>query len=226
MLDEGTDFLIPLERRTEHYTEIMESTSRRRTVFPGNEAREYLSFTSQSRKRRAVSPPLFVPEPSPPISPVPPIVPSKRREIHRQSLGPLLPVKLEAKVDRSHLVDNIEHDASNFDAVSQDSPWKTFRPVLTEDQAGPVTLAHQIESNFKIVAIRKRNAAYRKGLITRCSHKNLVALQEVFFRDDNFYFVYEPMAVSLAALQCVPGDKLLAYEIAAVSKEVKCAVTS
>ena len=196
---------------------------KRITVFPGNETRDL--FTFNSRKRRAVSPPaaksppLFLAD-SPPVSPVPP---PKRRETNHPSLGPLLPVKSKGSTERPHFVYDKEHDTSSFDAVSQESPWKRYRPVLTEDQAGPITLAHKVESSFTIVAIRERKGAYRKGVITRCSHKNLVALQEVFFHDDvdAFYFVYEPMAVSLAALHCVPGDKLLAYEIAAISKEVR-----
>ena len=190
-------------------------------MFPGGEPQELL--TSTSRKRRAVSPPLSSPtlfvETPPPIAPVPPVALSARPEIHGQPIGPILPIKnYTQKQDSSRSFPGNEH--VSFDSVALEPPFRRYKPILTEDQAGMITVAHSINSAFDVVAIRKRSVPYRKGSVLRCSQKNLVALKEAFYYEDCFYFVYEPMAVSLAALQCVPGDDFVAYEISAVAKEV------
>ena len=193
---------------------------KRRTVFPGGEPRELLASTS--RKRRAVSPPLSSPtlfvETPPPIAPVPPVALSARREAHRQPVGRLLPIKSNAQEQDSASVLSSQQVA--FGSVALEPPFRRYKPVLTEDQAGMITVAHSINSAFDVVAIRKRNVPYRKGSVSRCSQKNLVALKEAFYYENCFYFAYEPMVVSLVALQCVPGDDFVAYEILAVAKEV------
>lgn len=181
---------------------------RRLTIFPGT------SNPHLIRKRAEINLPALPTPPtlSPSISEIP--VPTYTR---RSIPHPKIPVNVSSASQSSFKRPKAER---NF--AQEKDPWLVYHTVLTEDQAGPVTLAYRQEPAFPIVAIKERKKTVDDPMcrLYKTSHPNVVALQEVFLNQNTLYFMYESMVVSLAAIQASPCGNLAAYEIATVCKEV------
>lgn len=186
---------------------------RRRTCFPGNRLQD-LQLPAK-RKERDPSPDLFV---SPAKSPIEPLALPAASESSpkKRAVGRSLPQQAEL-----HRYDvQATHREHRSDIVRLEDPWNQYKPVLTEDQAGQVTVAHGRSSTRSVVAIRRLLGECRPDRIISCQHPNVVALKEAFHSEGAFYFVYEPTSVPLAAIQVMPGPHLRPFEIAAICKEV------
>ena len=108
--------------------------------------------------------------------------------------------------------------------VLSESPWSKYRPILAEEQGGDSTIAHSIEASFELVVVRRLNKTSSEkhgGNLRNSSHANIVPLYHAFQHNEVLYFVYSPMSVPLAALQCVTEEGFEAFEIAAICKEVR-----
>jgi len=178
---------------------------RRLTIFPGT------SNPHLSRKRAEIDLPAL-----PTLSPSIPEIPVSIHH-HRSILRPKIPVN----------VSSVSHSAlkrpKTERAFGQEKdPWLVYHTVLTEDQAGSVTLAYRQEPAFPIVAIKERKKTVDDPMckLSRTFHPNVVALQEVFLNQNTLYFMYECMVVSLTAIQASPCGSLAAYEIATICREV------
>ena len=107
--------------------------------------------------------------------------------------------------------------------ILPESPWSKYRPILTEEQGGDAIIAHSIEASFELVVVRclsKTLSQKHGGSLRNSSHANIVPLYHAFQHNEILYFVYSPMSVPLAALQCVAEGDFEAFEVAAICKEV------
>ncbi len=106
--------------------------------------------------------------------------------------------------------------------VKEGSPWSEYYAILTEDQDGKVTIAHDHKIHHRIVAIRQQpvQESQRLKQPIRCAHINLVELTGIFQDESSIYFAYEWIDVSVAEVQSAPCGKFASYHIAAICKEV------
>lgn len=102
------------------------------------------------------------------------------------------------------------------------TPWQDHFAILEEEQAGTVTIAHRVEHEHGIVAIRKQECSDGTADKTwaRCHHDSVVTLHGTYLDGNTLFFVYDFMEVSLAEALLSPVGKLARYQIAAICQEV------
>ncbi|KAI3281372.1 hypothetical protein DTO002I6_9871 [Penicillium roqueforti] len=92
--------------------------------------------------------------------------------------------------------------------VRQESPWDTYRKVITYEIAGKVTIATRRTRPSRMVAIRtcaKENARrliYRFG---RLEHRNLLSLHECYMHEDLAFFLVDDLPLTLAHVVAFPS---------------------
>ena len=181
---------------------------RRVTVFPGNAQSFQMRRTQTSSEESTVKPTV-----SPTAAPVtlPPVTSS-----HCSDLPPRLPLKAHLSPAAGSTKNNIR------DFWHRRDPREAYQSILTEDQAGLVTVAHRLQATLPIVVIKtfsNANFEHAKKL-KRVLHPNIMSLVEVLSSPPTLHIVYEHMSLSLAAVQASPCRPFANYEIAAIVKEV------
>ncbi|KAI1829880.1 hypothetical protein DTO027I6_9239 [Penicillium roqueforti] len=92
--------------------------------------------------------------------------------------------------------------------VRQESPWDTYRKVITYENAGKVTIATRRTRPSRMVAIRtygKENARrliYRFG---RLENRNVLSLHECYMHEDLAFFLVDDLPLSLAHVVAFPS---------------------
>ncbi|KAF4772556.1 hypothetical protein HAV15_012181 [Penicillium sp. str.  len=92
--------------------------------------------------------------------------------------------------------------------VRQESPWDTYRKVITYEVAGKVTIATRRTRPSRMVAIRsyrKENARrliYRFG---RLEHMNVLSLYECYMHEDLAFFLVDDLPLTLAHVVAFPS---------------------
>ncbi|OQE59987.1 hypothetical protein PENNAL_c0321G03078, partial [Penicillium nalgiovense] len=92
--------------------------------------------------------------------------------------------------------------------VRQESPWDTYRKVITYEIAGKVTIATRRTRPSRTVAIRtyrKENARrliYRFG---RLEHRNILSLHECYMDEDLAFFLVDDLPLTLAHVVAFPS---------------------
>ncbi|KAJ5343507.1 uncharacterized protein N7506_003331 [Penicillium brevicompactum] len=92
--------------------------------------------------------------------------------------------------------------------VRQESPWDTYRKVITYEIAGKVTIATRRTRPSRMVAIRtyaKENARrliYRFG---RLEHRNVLSLHECYMHEDLAFFLVDDLPLTLAHVVAFPS---------------------
>lgn len=102
------------------------------------------------------------------------------------------------------------------------SPWQKYKILVTDDDAGPVTVAaHAHDLNLPAVAIKEREAAASVDLkrLIKVQHSNVVHLLAAFY-DTQLYLVYESTPASLLEVQSCCYGPLKELEMASICKEV------
>ena len=140
------------------------------------------------------------------------------RKLKRRYQPPRLP--LPVVPSSTGWTESSKRPASEF--CQNASPWRTYNRLLTDDEAGPVIIAHEHTLNFPMVAIKQRGLDQNWNLrrLIRVEHSNIVSLLAAYRDASELYLVYESMAVSLSQIQRCPHGPLREYEIAIIYKEV------
>ncbi|KAF4770088.1 hypothetical protein HAV15_011597 [Penicillium sp. str.  len=92
--------------------------------------------------------------------------------------------------------------------VRQESPWDTYRKVITYENAGKVTIATRRTRPSRMVAIRtygKENARrliYRFG---RLENRNVLSLHECYMHEDLAFFLVDDLPLTLAHVAAFPS---------------------
>ncbi|CAG8155977.1 unnamed protein product [Penicillium nalgiovense] len=92
--------------------------------------------------------------------------------------------------------------------VRQESPWDTYRKVITYENAGKVTIATRRTRPSRMVAIRtygKENARrliYRFG---RLENRNVLSLHECYMHEDLAFFLVDDLPLTLAHVVAFPS---------------------
>ncbi|KAJ5522390.1 hypothetical protein N7527_006505 [Penicillium freii] len=92
--------------------------------------------------------------------------------------------------------------------VRQESPWDTYRKVITYEVAGKVTIATRRTRPSRMVAMRiyrKENARrliYRFG---RLEHRNVLSLHECYMHEDLAFFLVDDLPLTLAHVVAFPS---------------------
>ncbi|CAP99899.1 Pc22g26110 [Penicillium rubens Wisconsin 54-1255] len=92
--------------------------------------------------------------------------------------------------------------------VRQESPWDTYRKVITYENAGKVTIATRRTRLSRMVAIRtygKENARrliYRFG---RLENRNVLSLHECYMHEDLAFFLVDDLPLTLAHVVAFPS---------------------
>ena len=187
------------EYRNPHSTRKMD---KHRTLFPGAMAQEGLGVVHKSKLPRDIAQSI-----------------NSGDADTRQGVGPMLPKKPNTaetqpnKLRKTVFAINLPTNSS--------SPWDRYQPILIENQAGTATLAHGNNPSFPIVAIKCRKCSPEElRHVTQCRHENITAFTETYHHDDQIYFIYECVMMSLAEVQSTPCNDFAPYEIAAVSKAI------
>jgi hypothetical protein len=102
------------------------------------------------------------------------------------------------------------------------SPWQKYHRIVSDNQAGPVVVAHEHRLTFSVVAIKEREvvAGWDLKRLIKVQHGNIVNLLAAFRDLSQLYLVYESMPVSLSDVQACPFGPLKEFEMATVCKEV------
>ena len=102
------------------------------------------------------------------------------------------------------------------------NPWRTYYAILSEDQAGQVTVAYKNEIEHPMFAIKEHVCKDSESVkqLVMCSHKNIVALYDAYLDNDSLYLIYECLQISLAEVQSTQYGDLATFQIAAVCREV------
>ena len=193
----------------------MATPSRRETLFPGSSTVLGKRFvrdedvTNNSSRLSASQ-----------VPKVPDFLSNKRHEA-----PPALPVKVNPHSQRFAINGRFSRPnppLSRGPVYHRSNPWESYYPILDENQAGRVTIAHKNDPKHPIVVIKQRACAEEARLkkIFRSDHKNVVLLIETYYYNQNLYFVYESMDVSLAEIQSTPYGIFEEFHIATVCKEV------
>ena len=92
--------------------------------------------------------------------------------------------------------------------VRQESPWDTYRKVITYENAGKVTIATRRTRPSRMVAIRTygkdnaRRLIYRFG---RLEHRNVLSLHECYMHEDLASFLVDDLPLTLAHVVAFPS---------------------
>ncbi|OQE63141.1 hypothetical protein PENNAL_c0250G12113 [Penicillium nalgiovense] len=92
--------------------------------------------------------------------------------------------------------------------VRQESPWDTYRKVITYENAGKVTIATRRTRPSRMVAIRiygkdnARRLIYRFG---RLENRNVLSLHECYMHEDLAFFLVDDLPLTLAHVVAFPS---------------------
>ncbi|CAG8086419.1 unnamed protein product [Penicillium nalgiovense] len=92
--------------------------------------------------------------------------------------------------------------------VRQESPWDTYRKVITYENAGKVTIATRRTSPSRMVAIRtygKENARRLIYSFGRLEHRNVLSLHECYMHEDLAFFLVDDLPLALAHVVAFPS---------------------
>ncbi|CDM38392.1 Protein kinase-like domain [Penicillium roqueforti FM164] len=92
--------------------------------------------------------------------------------------------------------------------VRQESPWDTYREVITYQIAGKVTIATRRTRPSRMVAIRTYPQETARRLIHRfgrLEHTNVLSLYECYMHDDLAFFLVDDLPLTLAHVVAVPS---------------------
>lgn len=149
---------------------------------------------------------------------------SEKQHTQLRSRPPALSIKVNTFQQANSFLEtkNSETKKSKTIICRPDTPWKDYKSVLIENQVESIILAQKSTLSHTMIEIKIRQAEQKKCLkhLESFSHFNIVNLKEAFLADNEMYFVYEWMDVSLADIQCTLSGRLIFYQIATVCKEV------
>ncbi|CAG8656354.1 unnamed protein product, partial [Penicillium salamii] len=109
--------------------------------------------------------------------------------------------------------------------VRQESPWDTYRKVITYEVAGKVTIATRRTRPSRMVAIRsyrKENARrliYRFG---RLEHMNVLSLYECYMHEDLAFFLVDDLPLTLAHVVAFPSVYPSETELGSIICQLSC----
>ncbi|OQD76761.1 hypothetical protein PENANT_c119G05980 [Penicillium antarcticum] len=104
-------------------------------------------------------------------------------------------------------------DIASVLIVRQESPWDTYREVITYEAAGKVTIATRRTRPSRMVAIRTYRKQIAQRLICkfgRLDHRNVLSLHECYMHHELAYFLVDDLLLTLAyvvvALTLYPSE--------------------
>ena len=92
--------------------------------------------------------------------------------------------------------------------VRQESPWDTYRKVITYEVAGKVTIATRRTRPSRMVAIRtyrKENARRLIYRFRRLEHRNVLSLHECYMYEDLAFFLVDDLPLTLEHVVAFPS---------------------
>lgn len=92
--------------------------------------------------------------------------------------------------------------------VRQESPWDTYRKVITYEIAGKVTITTRRTHPSRIVAIRtyaKENARRIIYRFERLEHRNVLLLRECYMYEDLAFFLVDDLPLTLTHVVAFPS---------------------
>ncbi|KAL2696046.1 hypothetical protein AAEP93_003346 [Penicillium crustosum] len=92
--------------------------------------------------------------------------------------------------------------------VRQESPWDTYRKVITYEIAGKVTIATRRTRPSRMVAIRtyrKENARRLINRFGRLEHGNVLSLHECYMHEDLAFLLVDDLPLTLAHVVAFPS---------------------
>ncbi|KAJ5769734.1 uncharacterized protein N7511_001785 [Penicillium nucicola] len=98
-------------------------------------------------------------------------------------------------------------DIASVFIVRQESPWDTYRGVLTYEIAGKVTIATRRTRPSRMVAIRRYQRQNAQRLICkfgRLEHLNVLSLHECYMHGELAYFLVDDLPLTLAFVVVSP----------------------
>jgi Protein kinase domain len=145
-------------------------------------------------------------------------------DFKRQANGTTLPPRLPLSVNphSNHWDSSRPAKRLNTSFCTSGSPWDQYFPILSDEQAGPVTVAHENCPAFPVYAVKERtlNASDQSSRLLKIVHPQLVHLRAAYTKQSLMYLVYESMDVSLDDIQRCPYGPLKEFEIATICREV------
>ncbi|KAJ6093637.1 hypothetical protein N7499_002968 [Penicillium canescens] len=98
-------------------------------------------------------------------------------------------------------------DIASVLIVRQESPWDTYRKVITYEIAGKVTIATRRTRPSRMVAIRtyrRQNAQRLIHKFGRLEHRNVLTLHECYMHDELAFFLVDDLPLTLAHVVITP----------------------
>ncbi|PYI33117.1 kinase-like protein [Aspergillus indologenus CBS 114.80] len=101
-------------------------------------------------------------------------------------------------------------------------PWERYEKCFKLYQAGEGYLVFAKNATFKEAMMKKIEISGEDVVsnLTTASHKNLVQLYEVLYREGTLFLFYEVMDVSLNQVFATPLGRMRLYEVAAFSHDI------
>jgi Protein kinase domain len=143
-----------------------------------------------------------------------------KRHADGTTLPPRLPFPVNPYSNHWDSSRPVKRQSTNF--CVDGSPWREYFPILPEEQAGPVTVAHKICKDFTVHAIKERrlDTLNQPSALFKITHPQLVHLRAAYTKHPLLYLVYESMEVSLEDIESCPHGPLKEFEIATICREV------
>jgi hypothetical protein len=116
-------------------------------------------------------------------------------------------------------------DITSVLLIRRESPWDTYRPVITYDGAGHVTIATRRSRPSRVVAIRQFPKEDTRRLIGRfgqLEHKNVLSLLECYLDGDSIFLLVDDLALTLGRIVAYPNLRPAEFELGCLMAQVGC----
>jgi hypothetical protein len=107
--------------------------------------------------------------------------------------------------------------------IRRESPWDTYRPVLTYDSAGHVTIATRRSRPSRVVAIRQFPKEDTRRLIGRFGqpeHKNVLSMLECYLDGDSAFVLVDDLALTLGHIVACQNLRPAEFELGCLMAQV------